>query len=50
MITKVRVTKLTIDDKLSYISRIYEIGDEEFQEFGLVISRSGDFGANTTRR
>ena len=50
MITKVRVTKLTAEDELSYKNRTYEEGDEESQGLGLIVSRNGDLGANTTRR
>ena len=50
MITKVRVTKLTMEDELSYKSRTYEVGDGEFQGLGRIVSRNGDYGNNTTRR
>jgi len=49
IITKARVTKLTMNGKHTCIGCTYEKGGQEFQEFGPVILCSGGFGADFTQ-
>merc|ERR1719272_2746942 len=49
IITKARVTKLTMDGKLSCIGCTYEKGGQTLKEMGPVIIATGGFGADFTQ-